>query len=42
VSEVAKSALPESPLQAVNGRGQHLVTLSSVEDDGLGEDLQVI
>jgi SNF2 family DNA or RNA helicase len=42
VSEVAKSALPESPLQAVNGHGQHLVTLSSVEDDGLGEDLQVI
>src|SRR6516164_4574364 len=42
VSEVAKSALPESPLQALNGHGQHLVTLSSVEDDGLGEDLQVI
>jgi superfamily II DNA or RNA helicase len=42
VSEVAKSALPESPLQTVNDYGQHLVTLASVEDDGLGEDLQVI
>ena len=42
VSEVAKSALPDSPLHVVNGHGQHLVTLSSVEDDALGEDLQVI
>src|SRR6266852_4438443 len=42
VSEVAKSTLPESPLDAVNGQRQHLVSLSSVEDDGLGEELQVI
>src|SRR5437660_4457040 len=42
VSEVAKSTLPESPLYAVNGQRQHLVSLSSVEDDGLGEELQVI
>lgn len=42
VSEVARSTLPSSPLQAVNRHGQHLVTLSSVEDDGLGEELQVI
>jgi hypothetical protein len=40
VSEVAKSALPDSPLHTVNGHGQHLVTLSSVEDDALGEDLR--
>jgi superfamily II DNA or RNA helicase len=42
VSEVAKSTLPDRPLQPLNGRNQHLVTLSSVEDDGLGEELQVI
>src|SRR5687768_12452012 len=41
-SEVAKSTLPAGPLQPINGHGQHLVTLSSVEDDGLGEELQVI
>jgi SNF2 family DNA or RNA helicase len=42
VSEVARSALLESPLQAVNGHVEHLITLSSVEDDGLGEELQVV
>ena len=42
VSEVAKSTLTASPLQAMNGNAQHLITLSSVEDDGLGEELQVI
>jgi SNF2 family DNA or RNA helicase len=42
VNEVAKSTLTASPLQATNGNAQHLVTLSSVEDDGLGEELQVI
>jgi hypothetical protein len=42
VSEVAKSTLADWPLQPFNGHGQHLVTLSSVEDDGLGEELQVI
>src|SRR5207247_5279934 len=30
------------PLQPFGGDAQHLVTLSSVEDDGLGEELQVI
>ena len=35
VTEVAKSDLPDRPLGAnANGR-QHLVSLSSVEDDGL-------
>ena len=42
VSEVAKSTLPAEPLQPLDGHGQHLVTLASVEDDALGEELQVI
>ena len=42
VSEVAKSNLSAGPLQPLDGQPQHLVTLSSVEDDGLGEELQVI
>jgi ERCC4-related helicase len=42
VSEVAQSALPDSPLQTVNGHPQHLITLSSIEDDALGEELQVV
>jgi hypothetical protein len=42
VSEVVKSALPAPPIKPLPGAGQHLVTLSSVEDDALGEELQVI
>ena len=42
VSEVAKSTLPASPLYSFSNQAQHLVTLSSVEDDALGEELQVI
>ena len=42
VSEVAKSTLTAIPLQPLDGQGQHLVTLASVEDDALGEELQVI
>ena len=42
VSEVAKSTLPAMALKPLNGGGQHLITLSSVEDDALGEELQVI
>lgn len=42
VNEVAKSTLPERPLKAAGNDDQHLITLSSVEDDGLGEELQVI
>ncbi|MCI0391375.1 MAG: DISARM system SNF2-like helicase DrmD [Acidobacteria bacterium] len=42
VSDVAKSALPAIPIKPLNGYSQHLVTLSSVEDDALGEELQVI
>ncbi|MGH9837858.1 MAG: DISARM system SNF2-like helicase DrmD [Blastocatellia bacterium] len=42
VSDIVKSALPAGPLRPLNGQGQHLVMLSSVEDDALGEELQVI
>ena len=42
VTDVARSTLPEKPLN-INGNGQkHLISLSSVEDDGLGEEVQVI
>jgi superfamily II DNA or RNA helicase len=41
VTDVVGSTLPTSPLSD-NGKPQHLVTLASVEDDALGEELQVI
>lgn len=45
VNDVAESVLPESGLAAPstigNGR-EHLITLSCLEDDALGEELQVI
>ena len=41
VSEVVPSALPPDPLAGQTHR-QHLVTLSSVEDDALSEELQVV
>ena len=41
VNDVARSTLPASPLRPLQ-QPQHLVTLSSVEDDALGEELQVI
>jgi len=40
VQEVKKSALPADPLQNGSAEPQHLLTLSSVEDDALGEELQ--
>ena len=42
VADVAQSTLPDRPLRAGGNGAQHLVTLSSVEDDALGEELQVI
>jgi superfamily II DNA or RNA helicase len=43
VTDIAASTLPPSPLEpTANGHLHHLVGLSSVEDDGLGEELQVI
>src|SRR3954471_9180015 len=41
VNDVARSTLPVSPLRPLQ-EPQHLVTLSSVEDDALGEELQVV
>lgn len=42
VVEVSKSALPQNGFHPLKEEPQHLVTLSSVEDDALGEELQVI
>jgi ERCC4-related helicase len=41
VTEVEASTLPASPLKTAQP-AQHLVTLASVEDDALGEELQVV
>jgi hypothetical protein len=43
VMDIAQSPLPLDILAPASlQRQQHLVTLSSVEDDALGEELQVI
>jgi hypothetical protein len=42
VSEVSRGALPPSPLNPTSEPPQHLVSLLSVEDDALGEELQVV
>lgn len=42
VTDVQGSALPSTPLALEKAEGQHLLTLSSIEDDGLGETLQVV
>ncbi|WP_165360913.1 DISARM system SNF2-like helicase DrmD, partial [Candidatus Chloroploca sp. Khr17] len=42
VTEVRQSMLPPDPLVAYDATPQHRVTLASVEDDALGEELQVI
>jgi SNF2 family DNA or RNA helicase len=42
VSEVVGSALPPSPLALSSQAPQHLITLTSIEDDALGEELRVI
>src|SRR5262245_3724850 len=41
VNEERPSTLPTSPLKPAFTSPQHLLTLTSVEDDGLGEELQV-
>ena len=41
VTDVARTALPTEALRGDNGH-QHLVSLASVEDDALGEELQVV
>ncbi len=42
VTDVTGSALPTDPLAIQPQTGHHLVTLTSIEDDALGEELQVI
>ena len=42
VTEIAKSTLPNRPLEVSANGAQHLITLASVEDDALGEELQVV
>lgn len=42
VVDVQKSTLPVTPLAVEMAEGQHLLSLNSIEDDGLGETLQVI
>ncbi len=42
VTQVLPSALPLDVTTATPGEGETLVTLSSVEDDGLGEELRVL
>jgi len=42
VNEITKSSLPTSIIPEGNGYSQTLVSLTSIEDDALGEDLQVI
>ncbi|MBV9786750.1 MAG: DEAD/DEAH box helicase [Chloroflexi bacterium] len=42
VAAVQQSLLPPAPVSLTETTPQHLVTLSSVEDDALGEELQVI
>jgi hypothetical protein len=40
VNEVTPSSLPEDPISGT--RSQHLVRMSSLEDDGFGDELTVI
>ncbi|MEZ6049940.1 MAG: hypothetical protein R3C02_00900 [Planctomycetaceae bacterium] len=42
VNNVKPSSLPSDPLKPEIAGPQNLLTLSSVEDDGLGEELQVV
>lgn len=42
VTEIARSTLPDQPLTTTANNRQHLVSLASVEDDGLGEELRVV
>ena len=42
VTDIRRTSLPIDPLLNGLPQPQHLITLSSVEDDALGEELQVI
>src|SRR4051812_45774387 len=41
-TDIAQSTLPDKPLHTTGNGHQHLISLSSVEDDALGEELQVV
>ncbi|MCT7953083.1 DISARM system SNF2-like helicase DrmD [Ancylothrix sp. C2] len=42
VTDIRPSAIPANPLVRGTDRPENLVTLSSIEDDALGEELQVV
>ncbi len=42
VSDVRNTSLPNNPMSGEGLKNQHLVKLSSVDDDGLGEELQIV
>lgn len=42
VADINRSLLPPDPLRPNDPVAQHLITLNSVEDDSLGEEMQVI
>ena len=42
VTNIRKSGLPIDPLSTGIDRPQHLISLSSVEDDALGEEMQIV
>lgn len=42
VGEVVRSSLPPDAGVGASPRGQHLISLTSIEDDALGEQLQVV
>lgn len=42
VNEVKSSTLPTAAMELPLAKPQHLLTLSSVEDDGMGEEVQVV
>lgn len=42
VAEIVRSALPRDAVDGAAPHGQHLISLTSIEDDALGEQLQVV
>jgi hypothetical protein len=42
VTDVVGSSLPDRPTETNSNGAQHLVSLTSIEDDALGEELHVI
>src|ERR1039457_2731322 len=42
VSDISQSSIAAGLTSSVQPTGQHLVMLSSIEDDALGEELQVV